>query len=188
MRPFIKRDRKGFTIIEMIISFGIAMFVAAMSWSIYSTSTTWSKQRLPEIEAQRIARISITAIVDGFRDVSAGTDTISGHVLSRRNGITCATAVPIILTNSTTDKITYNLEGLSNQTFYTLKNESPMKLYHNSTAVPGTTGITSLTFEQVANTKMYTITVKVEKNIVIGNQITYPVKAELSETVFLRNI
>jgi hypothetical protein len=146
----------------------------------------------PDIEAQRIARITMMAIVDGFRDTSAGTDTISGQSCSRRNGISWATALPSITSNSTTEKITYTLEGLSGQTFYVLKDESPMKLYHNSTAVPGTTGITSLTFQIVPYNALVPlvrviVTVKAEKDVNAGGQAPYHVKGELSETVCLQN-
>ena len=183
----IKRDRKGFTLVETVICAGIAVFVAAVSWSVYVMGVSWSTKIIPNIEAQRVARITIMAIVDGFRDTGAGTDTISGESCFRRNGIAWATALPTVTSNTTTDKITYTLEGLSNQTFYILKNENPMKLYHNSTAVPGTTGITSLTFETISANSIK-VTVKAGKYINMGAQAPYHVEVELSEIVCIRNV
>ncbi len=183
----MKVNRKGFTLVEMVISAGIAVFVAAVSWSVYVTGVTWLSRTLPNIEAQRVARITIMAIVDGFRDTGAGTDTISGESCSRRNGIAWATTLPTVTSDTATDKITYTLEGLNNQTFYVLKNENPMKLYHNSAAVPGTIGIISLTFETIPTSKVK-VTVKAGKDIGMGTQDPYHVEAELSETVFIRNM
>lgn len=180
-------NRKGFTLVEMIISAGIAVFLAAIGWSMYITGVTWSGRTLPNVEVQRVARISMMAIVDGFKDTSAGTDTISGKSCSRRNGIAWATILPTVTSDTTTDKITYDLEGLNNQTFYILKSENPMKLYHNSTVVLGTTGITSLTFETISTNKVK-VTVKAEKDISMGTQEPYHVEAELSEIVFIGNV
>ncbi len=184
----MKGGKKGFTLVEMVVCAGITLFVVSAVWSVYVMGAAWSTKMLPNIEAQRIVRIAIMTIVDGFRDTGAGTDTISGQSCSRRNGISWATDLPSITSNAATDKITYTLESLSGQTFYILKNESPMKLYHNSTIVPGTAGITSLTFERIPDTNMFKVTAKAEKDICMGSQPTYHVKAELSETVFLRNI
>ena len=183
----MKGNRRGFTLVEVVIGASIAVFVAAVSWSVYVTGAAWSSRMLPKIEVQRVARISIMAIVDGYRDTSAGTDTISGKSCSRRNGIAWATALPTITSDATTDKITYTLEGLDNQTFYILKSDNPMKLYHNSAAVPGTAGITGLTFETISTNKVK-VTVKAEKDISMGTQEPYHVKAELSETVFIGNV
>lgn len=181
----IERNGKGFTLVEMLVCTGIAVFVIAASWSIYVIGVSWSTKMIPEMEAQRLARITMRTIVDGFRDAGAGTDTISGQSCSRRNGIAWATALPTVTSDST--KITYNLEDLNNQTFYTLKDESPMKLYHNSAAVPGTTGITDLTFEVISLNEIK-VTVKVDKYINVGAQDPHHISVESSEIVYIRNV
>jgi len=183
-----RRD-KGFTLLEVMIAVTISSLIALGAWSVYVMGSAWSKQFMPRIEAQRIARITVKTIVYGLTDIGAGTDSISGVSYSRRNGIAWATALPTNTSSSSVEKITYDLKGLSGQSFFMLKTEDPMKLYHNNVSYPisGTTGLTGLSFN-MTSPNIVTVTATVEKDVNVGNQAPYHVKADLNQTVYLRNI
>jgi hypothetical protein len=183
---------RGFTLSEALIAITVSLFIALSIWSVYIMGSTWWTQFMPRIEAQRIVRIAVRTIIYGLEDPGAGADSIGpGTPHSRRNGIAWATALPTIDSGSDDAmvRINYNLKGLSNQSFFMLKTEDPMRLYHNNTQSPvsGTTGLTGLSFELV-DTNMVEVTAIVEKDVQAGGQPSYHVEEKLTQTVFLRNV
>lgn len=198
----MRKRNKGLTLLEILISTTVSLFIVLSTWSVYVMGSAWWTQFMPRIEAQRIARIAVKTIIYGSRDNAAGTDSISGVQYSRRNGIAWATALPthgVISPNIV--RISYNIKNINNQSFFTLKTENPMKLYHNNVQSPvsGTTGLTGLSFElpgevtppntaTVTPPQCVTVTATVERDVHVGGQPPYHVKVELAQTVFLRNI
>lgn len=172
-----------------MIASAIAILVVFGIWSVYTMVTTWSAKILPRIEAQRIARITMKTIVEGKeRSDGAGVDIIAGKSYRRRDGIASAIAMPTITSDADIEKITYNLDGLSNQSFFILKGENPKRLYRNSSSSPvkGTEGITDLSF-QLIGSNMLRVTATVERDISVDTHTPDHTKAELVETVVIRN-
>ncbi len=183
------RCNKGFTLPEALIAITVSSFIVLGTWSVYVMGSTWWAQFMPRIEAQRIVRIAVKTIVYGLSDPNAGTDSISGVRYSRRNGIAWATDLPTLVSDSDVVQINYDLKDLNNQSFFMLKTEDPMTLYHNNAQSPvnGTTGLTDLSF-QLTSPNMVTVTATAERDVNVVGQSPYHVKAELEQTVFLRNI
>jgi Tfp pilus assembly protein PilV len=191
-----RRHNKGFAFPEVLIALTISLFIVLSMWSVYVMGITWWAQLMPRIDAQRVVRVAVKTIVYGLADSTVGTDTISDVPYSRRNGIAWAKAMPTLdESDSNIVKIKYDLESLTNQSFYMLiikdpnKTESPEKLYHNNAQSPvsGTTGLTGLSFE-LTPPNMVKVTATVDRNVNVGGQAPYQVKAELSQIVCLRNI
>lgn len=185
-----KRCNKGFTMPEVLVAATISLLIALSTWSIYTMGAVWWAKFMPRIEAQRVVRIAVKTIVYGLSDPNAGFDKISGVRYSRRNGIAWATDMPTLVSDSNVEQINYKLKNLDNQSFFMLKTEDPMKLYHNNTQSPmsGTTGLTGLFFQADSLKNMVTVTATVEKDVCAVGQSPYHVKAELTQTVFLKNI
>jgi Prokaryotic N-terminal methylation motif len=111
MFPTIKKNRAGFSLIELITATFITMFVLLGAWSIYTMGWSWWHEMAPRVQAQQIARIAILSITEGTVDATAGTDTIGTATYQRRNGISMACYDPVISSSiSANDRIDFGLE------------------------------------------------------------------------------
>ena len=81
------RASSGFTLVEALISLFIVTFMFAAAVSVYAMGWRWWAEISPRIEAQRIARVALSSVIDGRIDATAGTYTIGSTVYGRRNGI-----------------------------------------------------------------------------------------------------
>ncbi len=80
-------NKKSFTLIEVLVTIFTATLIFSAAWAIYAMGMTWWHEVSPRIEAQRIARLAVTKIIDGTTDSTAGQDIIGGSSFKRRNGI-----------------------------------------------------------------------------------------------------
>ncbi|MFA6079194.1 MAG: prepilin-type N-terminal cleavage/methylation domain-containing protein [Candidatus Omnitrophota bacterium] len=111
MFPTIKKNRSGFSLIELITASFISLFVFLGAWSIYTMSWSWWHEISPRIQAQQIARIAIMSITEGNVDATAGTDVIGTSTYQRRNGLATACFDPVVSSNiSVNDRIDFGLE------------------------------------------------------------------------------
>ena len=183
------KNKDGFTIPEVLVASFVAFLVIAGIWSVYIIGWAWWHEAVPKIEMQQIVRQTLSSIIDGPIDPGVGTDYVSGVAYGRRNGIAWATASPTITSTANEVRITYDLEGLGAQSFFINLTETPKKIYHNSATNPvrGTEGITEISFQQV-QPNLILVTAKAERDITGTRASTYHVKAEGSQTIFLRNV
>ncbi|MFA6141787.1 MAG: prepilin-type N-terminal cleavage/methylation domain-containing protein [Candidatus Omnitrophota bacterium] len=199
MYPIIRmRGRKGFTLVEIMVATFITLYTLMAAWSSYIMFWTWWHETSPEVEAQRMARITISAIVNGKIDPTAGTYTIGTTTFHRRNGIAQATMEPSF---PSTQAINFGLEpDTANVRSYYLgvdpETNHNVVYYKDSTStvskIDSTIGITDLTFTNVFNgsitTNMITVTVTVDRDVIDMGGRTRTIHVVYSQLVFLRNV
>lgn len=172
-----------------------------MGWS-------WWNEVAPTTECQRIARVALMSVMDGFTDSSAGTDTISYVTYKRRAGMSWANrtyadtlnlsfSTPVI--SDSGHRIDFKLEPdptASNIRRYYLGQDADgvngvYYQYGNAAArlIPGTAGITDILFEAVSGyTNLIKVTVTAQKEVRTMRSEMYQATATYSDYVFLRNI
>lgn len=178
--------RHGFTLVEVLTSIFIALYVVMGAWSVYVMAVTWWNDIAPKIEVQRITRLVMHNVVTGRVDATAGTYVIGSSSFSRRNGISGATAAPTI---TSPERIDFALEPDSSNCRAFYMATDPVSglsgLYYmdsgsNVRLIAGTLGLTSLVFEKVGGSdNLIKVTAVAEKS---GES------SSISEVTYLRNV
>lgn len=188
---------KGFVLAEMLITLLVITFVLSASISIYMMTAQWWAEMAPRVEAQKIARVALTSIIDGRIDPTAGTYTVNLRTYGRRNGIAWATETPDIPSSS---RINFRLNKpgeTSNVRSFYIATDPVTKLravyYADSsgavTMIRSTLGITDLRFEKyLGYNNAIKVTATVDKNIIGTRNQPYRVKVEYSELAYLRGV
>jgi len=194
--------RSGFSLIEAVTATAISLFVLLGTISVYRMGSAWWHETAPRIEAERIARVALASIRDGYVDPTAGTDSIGSSTYKRRNGIAWAVDIPDITLNLTAnDRINFRLDpdaGNVRSFYMGIEGESGERAVYykdNSNIVyrlNATVGITGLRFEIVTDAgigKSYIrITTTVERDIMGTRSTPYHIKVNYSDIVYLRNV
>lgn len=200
-----RKARRAFTLAEVLVASFVGLLVVSGTWSIYHMAWRWWYETAPLVEAQRIARIALSSVIEGTVDSTAGQDSIYG----RRNGIAWAVYEPVISSNiSAADKIGFGLEKEKedNGDYPTSHNERAFYLgldpatglnviYYEdnddeASQLRATLGITGLKFEKFkdANDKIHIkVTATVEKDVAGTRSTPYHIKIEYVDYVYLRN-
>jgi len=197
------KDRRGFTLVEVLLNSFIILLVVLAGISIYIMVWRWWYETAPEAEVQRVARVTLMRVVEGVRQDSLGSDTIGVTTYRRRNGfsetaLTNANPTPtspvITAVSADQDSIAFRLEpDTSNSRTYAVGTVSAgvEALYYSGSIVPATriTGRLYLTCDPVAGySDLYKVTVRAEKDVAGTRQAAYTAAAEYSDYVYLRNI
>ncbi len=202
MFPTIRKNRSGFSLIEIITASFISLFVFLGAWSIYNMSWSWWHETAPRIQAQQIARIAILSITEGNVDATAGTDTIGTATYQRRNGISTAIYDPVISSNiSVNDRIDFGLEpdGGNIRAFYLGVDPATgerVVFYQNNAgtvrALNATRGITNLRFDRtldVTTNKIFVrVTATVTRDIIGTRSVPYNISIVYTSVVYIRNV
>jgi len=188
-------DKRAFTLIEALTATFIAVYVLTGAWSAYMMSWTWYHEINPEVEAQRIARIAISTIINGNVDSTAGTYSIGPTVYRRRNGISQAVDVPTL---DSPQSISFRLEpDAGNDRNYYLGVDSNTGLnvvYYSDSddvihKITATIGITDLIVEKFeGRDNMIKVTAIVQRDILGTGTTPYRVNVTYSEVAYLRNV
>lgn len=207
VRPDIKiKTVKGFVLPEVLVASVIFILIFGGSWSIYYMTWRWWKETLPVIEAQRVARLTLSSVMDGMKDPDAGAD----GSFSRRNGVAWAVYDPIVSGSlGTSDKISFGLEKEKEvygdypvahniRSFYMgVDGVTSRKIVYYkgsdgvSHPIKSTLGITGLKFEKFTdanNRILLMVTASSEKTIAGARSASYTVKREYTESAYLRNV
>lgn len=173
----------------------MAVYVFMGIWSLYLMGWRWWHEVAPRIEAQRIARITLSTITSGTVDSTAGTYQVGSATYTRRNGIYGATSVPSIPSLS---EIDFGLEpdGSNVRSFYLGTDEaSGLKaLYYKDSnsvrhKIKATSGLTDLKFEKLGGIdNIIKVTATVEKTVLGTRNVPYEIKVVYDEVVYLRNV
>jgi len=199
-------ERRAFTLVEVMTATFIALYTMMAAMGAYVMFWTWWHETNPEIEAQRMARITLSAVMCGMPDSTADTYTIGTTSYTRRNGIAGAIRVPTFPMNQPSQQIDFGLEpdaANSRSYFLGLDGASGFNAvyYMNNNGVvsmiPSTLGITDLRFKYYTytdangivqtDTSLIVVTVTVEKDIV-GGARPHRVHVVYSELVSLKNV
>ncbi|MFA5500349.1 MAG: hypothetical protein WC404_04635, partial [Candidatus Omnitrophota bacterium] len=81
------RDKKGFTIVELMVSSLVIVYIFLCALAMYMMGLAWWNEILPQTECQRIARSAISTIKEGMIDSTVGTDIINSITYKKRNGL-----------------------------------------------------------------------------------------------------
>lgn len=103
MAQLNSEDRRAFTLTETLIAVLITSLVFLCVWSIYLIGWTWFHEVAPRIDAQRIARLAVTKIIEGSQDSTTGQDVIGPTTYKRKNGIASAYYAAPVLVGSVTN-------------------------------------------------------------------------------------
>lgn len=201
MWPTIVKDpgpgKKGFLLVELLITLLLAGFVLTALVSIYITTSQWWAEIAPRIDAQKIARVALTSIIDGSIDPTAGTYTIGSKTYGRRNGIAWATATPDI---PSLFRINFMLnkpgESSNVRSFYMATDPvtNLRAIYYQDSSgavrmIKPTLGITDLRFEKyMGYNNAIKVTATVDRNVIGTRRQPYRVKVEYSELAYLRGV
>ncbi len=202
MFPIIRKNRSGFSLIEVITASFVSLFVFLGAWGIYNMSWSWWHETAPRIQAQQIARITILSIAEGNVDASAGTDTIGTATYQRRNGISTAIYDPVISSNiSVNDRIDFGLEpdGSNMRAFYMGIDPGTgerVVFYRdnagNVNALNATRGISDLRFDKTVDVTTNKIFIRVTATVtrdVIGTRgLPYHISIVYTSVVYIRNV
>lgn len=196
-------SKRGFTVAEVVTASFISLYVIAAAWLVYLMTWNWWHEIAPTVEAQRIARTAIMAVTEGFRDPTAGTETVGATTYGRRDGIDWTTLtndnptpVSPVITNAGR-RIDFRLEpDTANVRSYYLgvdANGVKSVYYINSNGVTsklkGTDGITDLLFSQVSGySNIYKVTATIQKTVVGTRRTPYGVNIEYSDYIYMRNL
>jgi hypothetical protein len=197
--------RSAFVLPEVLIVSVIAIFVIAGSWSVYHMAWRWWHETAPVMEAERIARIALSSVLDGVVDPTAGTD----GAYTRRNGVAWAVYEPDITASiGTNDRMNFGLEAekLSYgdypaphnvRSFYMALDGSRglRAVYYRDNSgtarqIRPTLGITDVRFEKFKdpnNRIIIRMTATVEKDVVGTRDAPYHIKVSYTDHAYLRN-
>lgn len=216
IRNIVMRDRKGFTLAEVLISAIIGTLVIISAWSVYMMMWQWWAETSPRLDIERSARLALLNVIEGVTSISgltgdvAGSYTIGSTNYKRRNGIAWANkdpgdnSYPVIedQTGHPASRIRYHLVPDANNTkrefYYGTYNGRGVVYYKHTNGVnyrlDGTLGITDIKFEKFVDSEGTThdniikVTVTSQKDV-FGTRINQPytVTVVYSDTVYLRN-
>lgn len=82
------KGRKAFTLIEVLTSSFIVMYLFLAAWSMYMIGWRWWHEVAPIAECQRIARVGLSSVIEGTR---AWQETISSVTYNGKSGIAWTT-------------------------------------------------------------------------------------------------
>ena len=212
MSPIIPRFRSGgkkaFSLVEVITSSLIIVYIVTALWSIYIMGWKWWHETSPVVESQRIARIALSTIMEGTTDTTTGQETIGFETYKGRSGIswitrTSDTLPDTPLISSDDGEITYMLEG---------DTQNVRRFYIGQDAVTGMKALYSLDGDGVIHkvkateidsghgdirltftpdpvyTNVIKAEVRVERRVPATIYETSPIVAEYSDTIYMRNI
>lgn len=206
-----RRDRRGFTLAEVLIAIIVGTFVMISAWSAYMMVWQWWSEMGPRLDVERSARLALLNTIEGVTSVSglsgdvAGSYTVNSVAHKRRNGIAWANkdpgdnAYPEILdqTGYPASRIRYHLVPDGNNVkreiyFGTYNGQGVLYYKHTSGAsyrLDSTLGITNLKFEKLSGTNnIIKVTVTSQKQVYgTRTQQPYTVQVVYTDTVFLRN-
>lgn len=198
---YFNKGRKAFSIVEALLATFVVLYVFLSVVSVYIMVWRWWHEVAPRIEAQRIARVALSSIIDGAADPTAGTYTVNSVTYKRRSGIAWATSSPDIPSQS---QINFMLvpDSSNIRSFYITQDDEDStkeavyyKDYNNATLTPtvhkiaSTVGITDLKFEKFLSlSNIIKVTATVEKEIKGTRQTPYNIKVEYNDIVYLRNV
>lgn len=193
-RDVIKRS--AFTLAEVLTASVITLLVLLGTMTVYMMGRSVSAEAEPQADAQRIARLALSSIIDGNVDPTAGSDTIGGtSVYGRKNGIANAVGIPGI---PNTNRINFRLEAdLGNVRSFYLGVEPASGLnavyYLDSGGVAHllshTLGISNLTFANYNGlNNMISVTVEVNRVVPRGNSPPLQIDIVYNSIVNLRNL
>jgi len=207
--------KRAFTLVETLTSSLIVMFVLAALWSVYFIGWKWWHEMAPIAEAQRVARIALSSVIDGTVDSTAGQETIIGQSYGFRNGIawTVLTNEDVIASSSFTTpvisadghKIDFKLEkdsaAVNGRSFYVgsdadagttavyYKDSSGTVHKVKGTEMKSDTGSISLTFERDATyADLIKVTVTVQRTIPGTKYESAPLVVQCSDFAYCRNL
>ena len=197
------KNRRGFTLAEMLIASIIGTMVIASAWSVYVMVWQWWAETSPRIEVERFARLALLNLTEGVTSVRglsgdvAGSYTVNSIPYKRRNGIAWAKAYPTISADKKT--ITYKLEPDSSDTrqfYYGTYNGKGVMYYKHSNGTtyrleptldaPATgTGIMFENFDGANN--IIKVTVTAAREVKGTRKEPYTVSVVYADTIYLRN-
>ncbi len=169
---------------------------------------TWWHEINPTIEAQRAVRVTLSSVIEGSIDPTAGTDTIGSSTYKRRSGLTGAMFDAINPTPTTPvisedqKRIDFRLEvDTSNVRAFYLGTDplTGLKVVYyidNASAVhklDATKGITDLQFSYYTDTggtvhyDIIKVTAAVSKDVLGTRNQPYHVEVVDSDFVYLKN-
>ncbi len=204
-----KDSARSFTLIEVMTTSFIAIYVMLSAYGVYMMAWKWWYETSPVIESQRVARIALQTIVEGMIDTTAGQDSVSGTTYRRRSGIAFSTltnanptpSTPVISADSR--RIDFRLEPDTTNTraFYIATDGATGNkalFYKDNTVVarkvPGTEidpdlGDVRLTFQSVAGySNLIKVTVNVDRTVYGVRKDPYQIAIQYDDFVFLRNV
>lgn len=198
----LRRNRRAFTLVELLINTFIVCYVIFAAWSVYIMVWRWWYETAPTIEAQRVARIALSRIITGAREDALGSDTISPTTYRRRNGLSETTLTnanpnpvsPVITSSGSQNAISFRLEpDTANTRSYSVGTVSQgvQALYYNNAIIPSTrvTGRIFLTCSLESGfNNLYKVTVRVEKDVSGTRTGNFVASAEYSDFIFIRNV
>jgi hypothetical protein len=212
----VLRNRKAFTLAEVLIAAIIGTMVIVSAWSVYMMMWQWWAETSPRLDIERAARLALLNIIEGVSSISgfsgdvAGSYTIGSDTYRRRNGIAWANkdpgdnAYPIIedQTGHPASRIRYHLLPDANNSkrefYYGTYNGQGIVYYKHTNSVAyrldSTRGITDVKFEKFIDAEGGThdniikVTVTAQKEV-YGTRTNQPytVTVVYSDTVYLRN-
>ncbi len=202
------RDKKGFTIVELMVSSLVIVYIFLCAFAMYMMGLAWWNEILPQTECQRIARSAISTIKEGMVDSTVGTDIINSITYKKRNGLEEAYksrddsldvsfTTPLISLEGR--KISFKLEpdptSTNYRAFYLGQDASGTQAvyYQIGSTTPklirATRGITDLVFEAVSGyTNMIKVTATVQKTVMGSRSTPYQISVVYSDYVYLRNM
>lgn len=191
----IIRNKKGFTLAEVITASFIAVYIVIGVWSLYLMAVSWWHETMPKIESQRIARMALTSVIRGSLDSTAGDDLIGSSLYGRRNGIASAVLIPSI---PSPEHINFALETDSSniRAFYlgTDPATGQKAVYYKNNSgqvimLKSTLGITDLKFEKFdGQDNMVKVTATARKEVLGTRSAAYVAETVYDEVVYLRNM
>jgi len=205
------KNRRGFTLAEILIASIIGTMVIASGWSVYVMVWQWWSEMSPRIEIERSARLALLNVIEGVTSVKnlagdvAGSYTIGSTTYKRRNGIAWASKdkgdnkYPEILdqTGHPASRIKYHLDPDPNNTkrefYYGTYNGQGIVYYKHTNGasyrLDSTLGITDLKFENFDDAdNVIKVTVTAQKQVYgTRKQQPFTVTVVYSDTVYLRN-
>lgn len=202
------RDKKGFTIVELMVSSLVIVYIFLCALAMYMMGLAWWNEILPQTECQRIARSAISTIKEGMIDSTVGTDIINSITYKKRNGLEEAYksrddsldvsfTTPLISLEGR--KISFKLEpdptSTNSRAFYLGQDASGTQAvyYQVGSTTPklirATRGITDLVFEAVSGyTNTIKVTATVQKTVMGSRSTPYQISVVYSDYVYLRNM
>lgn len=186
----------AFTLAEVLTASIVGMLVILGAMSVYMMGRSVSAEAEPQADAQRIARLALSSIIDGNVDPTAGTDTIGGaSVYGRKNGIANAVGAPAIPDSS---RINFQLEADAGnvRSFYLgIDPASGLNaVYYLDSAgddhlLSHTLGISDLAFSNYNGLDdMISVTVEVHRTVVRGKSAPLQIDIVYNSIVNLRNL
>ena len=202
------RHKKGFTIVELMVSSLVIVYIFLCALAMYMMGLAWWNEILPQTECQRIARSAISTIKEGMIDSTVGTDIINSVTYKKRNGLEEAYksrddsldvsfTTPLISLEGR--KISFKLEpdptSTNSRAFYLGQDASGTQAvyYQVGSTTPklirATRGITDLVFEAVSGyTNTIKVTATVQKTVMGSRSTPYQISVVYSDYVYLRNM